>query len=54
MNGTLNLYGDLFAELNRLQDSFEQAFRPGGCRQHPRAAAPHLPGHQCRQHARGD
>jgi HSP20 family protein len=29
MNGTLNLYGDLFAELNRLQDSFEQVFRPG-------------------------
>ena len=29
MNGTLNLYGDLFAELNRLQDNFEQAFRPG-------------------------
>ena len=30
MNGTLNLYGDLFVELNRLQDSFEQAFRPEG------------------------
>ena len=30
MNGSLNLYGDLFAELNRLQDSFEQAFRPEG------------------------
>ena len=30
MNGTLNLYGDLFAELNRLQDSFEQAFSPDG------------------------
>lgn len=30
MNGTLDLYGDLFAELNRLQESFEQAFRPGG------------------------
>ena len=29
MNGTLDLYGDLFAELNRLQDSFEQSFRPG-------------------------
>ncbi|MDB5869296.1 MAG: heat shock protein Hsp20 [Polaromonas sp.] len=29
MNGTLNLYGDLFAELNRLQENFEQAFRPG-------------------------
>ena len=28
MNGTLDLYGDLFAELNRLQDSFEQSFRP--------------------------
>ena len=30
MNGTLNRYGDLFAELNRLQDSFEQAFSPDG------------------------
>lgn len=30
MNGTLDLYGDLFAELNRLQESFEQSFRPGG------------------------
>ncbi len=30
MNGTLDLYGDLFAELNRLQESFEQTFRPGG------------------------
>lgn len=30
MNGTLDLYGDLFAELNRLQESFEQAFRPDG------------------------
>jgi HSP20 family protein len=30
MNGTLELYGDLFAELNRLQQGFEQAFRPGG------------------------
>lgn len=30
MNATLDLYGDLFAELNRLQESFEQAFRPGG------------------------
>lgn len=29
MNGTSNLYGDLFAELNRLQESFEQAFWPG-------------------------
>lgn len=29
MNGTLDLYGDLFAELNRLQENFEQAFRPG-------------------------
>ena len=30
MIGTLDLYGDLFAELNRLQESFEQAVRPGG------------------------
>jgi HSP20 family protein len=30
MNGTLDLYGDMFAELNRLQQSVEQAFRPGG------------------------
>jgi HSP20 family protein len=30
MNGTLSLYGDLFDELNRLQESFEQAFRPEG------------------------
>jgi HSP20 family protein len=30
MNGALNLYGDLFAELNRLQESFGQAFRPNG------------------------
>ncbi|MBK5207831.1 MAG: Hsp20/alpha crystallin family protein [Polaromonas sp.] len=30
MNGTLELYGDLFAELNRLQQGFEQGFRPGG------------------------
>jgi HSP20 family protein len=30
MNGTLEIYGDLFAELDRLQQSFEQAFRPGG------------------------
>ncbi|MFC5519520.1 Hsp20/alpha crystallin family protein [Polaromonas jejuensis] len=29
MNGTLDLYGELFGELNRLQQSFEQAFRPG-------------------------
>jgi HSP20 family protein len=29
MNGTLDLYGDLFAELNRLQEGFAQAFRPG-------------------------
>lgn len=29
MNGTSDLYGDLFAELNRLQESFEQAFWPG-------------------------
>lgn len=30
MIGTLELYGDLFAELNRLQQSLEQGFRPGG------------------------
>lgn len=30
MIGTLELYGDLFAELDRLQQSVEQAFRPGG------------------------
>jgi HSP20 family protein len=30
MNGTLDLYGDLFAELNRLQENFEQTFKPGG------------------------
>lgn len=30
MNATLDLYGDLFAELNRLQENFEQAFWPGG------------------------
>jgi len=30
MNGNLDLYGDLFADLNRLQESFDQAFRPGG------------------------
>lgn len=30
MNGTLELYSDLFAELNRLQENFEQSFRPGG------------------------
>lgn len=30
MNRALNLYGDLFAELNRLQESFDQAFRPDG------------------------
>jgi len=29
MIGTLELYGDLFAELDRLQQTFEQAFRPG-------------------------
>jgi len=29
MNGTLDLYGDLFAELNRLQEGFGQAFRSG-------------------------
>jgi len=28
MIGSLELYGDLFAELDRLQQSFEQAFRP--------------------------
>ena len=31
MNG-LNLYGDIFADLNRLQQSFEQVFRPDGAR----------------------
>lgn len=30
MNGSMELYGDLFAELERLQQSFEQAFRPVG------------------------
>jgi hypothetical protein len=30
MNGALDLYGEMFAELNRLQQSFEQSFRPGG------------------------
>lgn len=40
MNGTLNLYGDLFAELNRLQDNFEQAFRPGSIRALPRHTFP--------------
>ena len=30
MNGPMELYGDIFAELDRLQQSFEQAFRPGG------------------------
>jgi HSP20 family protein len=43
MNGTLDLYGDLFAELNRLQDSFEQAFRPasgGSIRALPRHSFP--------------
>ena len=30
MNGSLGLYGDLFAELDRLQQSFEQAFSVGG------------------------
>ncbi len=29
MNG-LNLYGDMVAELNRLQQDFERALRPGG------------------------
>ncbi len=29
MNTSMDFYGDLFAELNRLQQSFEQAFRPG-------------------------
>lgn len=29
MNGPLELYGDLFAELGRLQQSLEQAFSPG-------------------------
>lgn len=32
MNGSMELYGDLFAELDRLQQSFEQAFRPVGAR----------------------
>lgn len=43
MNGTLNLYGDLFAELNRLQESFEQAFQPstaGSIRALPRHTFP--------------
>lgn len=31
MNG-LNLYGDIFAELNRLQQDFEQAFQAGSAR----------------------
>jgi HSP20 family protein len=31
MNG-LNLYGDIFAELNRLQQDFEQAFQPASAR----------------------
>ena len=31
MNGTFDFYGDLFSELNRLQESFsDQSFRPGG------------------------
>ena len=30
MNGSLGLYGDLFAELDRLQQNFEQAFSTGG------------------------
>ena len=30
MFGTMDLYGDLFGELNRLQQGLEQAFRPGG------------------------
>lgn len=30
MIGSLELYGDMFSELNRLQQSLEQAFRPGG------------------------
>jgi HSP20 family protein len=30
MNGSMNPYGDLFAELNRLQRSFDQVFRPAG------------------------
>jgi HSP20 family protein len=32
MNGSLELYGDLFAELNRMQQSLEQVFRPHGTR----------------------
>jgi HSP20 family protein len=42
MNG-LNLYGDIFAELNRLQQNFEQAFRSGGAsniRAMPRSTFP--------------
>lgn len=42
MNG-LNLYGDIFAELTRLQQDFEQAFRPGGAsniRAMPRSTFP--------------
>ncbi|OGB10330.1 MAG: heat-shock protein Hsp20 [Burkholderiales bacterium RIFCSPHIGHO2_12_FULL_61_11] len=30
MNGTMELYGDLFAELNRMQQGLEQPFWPGG------------------------
>lgn len=43
MNGTMDPYGDLFAEFNRLQESFEQAFRPGSAgsiRALPRRAFP--------------
>lgn len=44
MNGTLDLYGDLFAELNRLQENFEQSFRPatggGSIRALPRRTFP--------------
>jgi hypothetical protein len=29
MNGAMELYGDIFTELNRLQQSFEQTCRPG-------------------------
>jgi HSP20 family protein len=42
MNG-LNLYGDIFAELNRLQQNFEQASRPGSAsniRSMPRSTFP--------------
>lgn len=43
MNGTSDLYGDLFAELSRFQQNFEQAFRPsvtGSIRALPRRTFP--------------